>query len=266
MNINLNNKVALVTGGSKGIGRAIAFSLAEAGAKVAIAARGEKDLESTAKELKATGLTVLPINADVTKTSDVNKLITKITEEFGTIHILVNNAGGVHNFLFLEELNDRDWQDTFELNFFSNVKVTRAVLPYMQKQKWGRIINISSESAVQPDAVIPHYNAAKAAVNNFTKTLSKAYSQDGILINAVSPAFIMTPKISSIIREKANAENISEEEFMQRFTKKFRPHMSNFRPGKPSEVASLVTFLASDNSTFINGSNIRVDGGAVLTI
>ncbi len=266
MQINLKEKVALVTGSSKGIGKAIAYSLAKAEAKVIITARGKEELENTAKEFREEGLKIYPLVADITKKSDIKKLVLQITDQFSAIDILVNNVGGVHDFVRFEDINDEEWQTMFESNFFSNVKVTREVLPYMQKKKWGRIINISSESAVQPDAVIPHYNAAKAAINSFTKTLSKAYAKDGILINAVSPAFIMTPQIKSIIEEKSKKQNVSPKEFMDAFIKQFRPGTQSTRPGKPEEVAALVTFLASDHASFITGANMRVDGGSVSTI
>ena len=266
MQINLKEKVALVTGSSKGIGKAIAYSLAKAKAKVIITARGKEELENTAKEFREEGLKIYPLVADITKKSDIKKLVLQITDQFSAIDILVNNVGGVHDFVRFEDINDEEWQTMFESNFFSNVKVTREVLPYMQKKQWGRIINISSESAVQPDAVIPHYNAAKAAINSFTKTLSKAYAKDGILINAVSPAFIMTPQIKSIIEEKSKKQNVSPKEFMDAFIKEFRPGIQSARPGKPEEVAALVTFLASDHASFITGANMRVDGGSVSTI
>ncbi len=266
MQINLKGKVALVTGSSKGIGKAIAHSLAKAEATVIITARGKEELENTAKEFLKQGLKVYPLIADMTRRSNIKQLVSQIIDKFNTIDILVNNVGGVHNFVRFEDINDEEWQTMFEANFFSNVKVTREVLPYMQKKKWGRIINISSESAVQPDAVIPHYNAAKAAINSFTKTLSKAYAKDGILINAVSPAFIMTPQIKLIIEEKSKQQNVSPKEFMNAFIKEFRPGIQNARPGKPEEVSALVTFLASEHASFITGANMRVDGGSVSTI
>jgi len=266
MQINLEEKIALVTGSSKGIGKAIAHSLAKAEATVFITARGKEDLENTAKEFLKQGLQVYPLVADLTSNRDIKKLVSQIIDKFNTIDILVNNVGGVHDFTKFEDINDEQWQNMFESNFFSNVKITREVLPYMQKQKSGRIINISSESAVQPDAVIPHYNAAKAAINSITKTLSKAYINDGILINAVSPAFIMTPQIKSIIEERSKNQNVSPEKFIDTFNKQFRPGAQNFRPGKPEEVAALVTFLASQHASFITGANMRVDGGSVSTI
>ncbi len=127
-------------------------------------------------------------------------------KRFGTVHVLVNNAGGVGAFAGFHDLTDEDWLDVLNLNVMSAVRATRAVLPHMQRQKWGRIINISSESGTQPDAFMPHYNASKAAMNNLTKSLSKAYATDGILVNTVSPAFIMTPLVSDMLQKLAKEQ------------------------------------------------------------
>jgi 3-oxoacyl-[acyl-carrier protein] reductase len=266
MKLNINNKVAIVTGASKGIGKAIATAFAQAGCHVVLAARGNDELVRTRDELTQLGCSVLAVPTDVTKQNDVEKLVQQTIANFNRIDILVNNAGGVHDFLTFEDLSDDDWLAMFELNFFSTVKVTRQVLPHMQKNHWGRIINISSESGTQPDALIPHYNAAKAAVNNFTKSLSKAYGKDGILINAVSPAFIMTPQIKSILTAKAQERGISVEALLELFLKDHRPNIQHQRPGQPEEVAAAVLFLASEQASFITGSNLRVDGGSVNTI
>ena len=122
---------------------------------------------------------------------------------FKSIDILVNNAGVVNRFDDFESLEVEEWQKLFEVNLFGSVRVTKAVIPYMEKAKYGRIINISSDCAEQPDAFIPHYNASKAALNNFTKSLSKEYAANGILVNTVSPAFIMTPLLDNLLNDSA---------------------------------------------------------------
>lgn len=266
MKFNLENKVAIITGSSKGIGKAIAKSFALEKCHVILAARGKDALLETANEIQIAGGRVLPVVTDITKSNDIENLVNTAVAKFGTIDILVNNAGGVHDFLAFEDLSEKDWFDMFELNFFSTVKVTRAVLPHMQKKQTGRIINISSESGTQPDALIPHYNAAKAAINSFTKSLSKAYGKDGILVNAVSPAFIMTPQIEGILAEKAKAKNISMQTLVNSFLKDHRPNILQQRAGRPEEVAAAVLFLASEQASFITGTNLRVDGGSVSTI
>lgn len=266
MKLNLENKVVIVTGGSKGIGKAIAKAFALAKCHVVIAARGQEDLMKTAEEFEEEGGSILAVQMDVTKIEDINKLISLTIERFKTIDILVNNAGGVHDFVSFETISDQDWEDMFELNLFSTVKVTRAVLPYMQKNKWGRIVNISSESGTQPDALIAHYNAAKAAIINFTKSLSKAYGKDNILVNTVSPAFIMTPQIESILIEKSQERGITVDELLNLFLKDHRPNIQQRRAGRPEEVAAAVLFLASEQASFITGTNLRVDGGSVSAI
>ena len=202
MDLGLKDKIVLVTGGSKGIGRAVAEAFAVEGTKVAIAARGAEELEKVAREIsKNTGSEALAIAADATKADDIVRMTETTIKRFGTVHVLINNAGGVGAFAPFEELTDDDWLQALNFNVLSAVRATRTVLPYMRKQKWGRIINISSESGSQPDAFMPHYNASKAAMNNLTKSLSKAYAKDGILVNTVSPAFIMTPLVSGMLKK-----------------------------------------------------------------
>src|SRR5579859_5399261 len=190
METGLQDRVALVTGSSQGIGRSIAFALAREGCQVVINGRDADQLAATAAELRASHAIVHAVAADITEAQGAKHTVGETVAKFGTIHILVNNAGGAGRFGSFEDLTDEEWLDAFNLNVLSAVRTTRAALPHMIKEKWGRIINISSESAVQPDPMMPHYNAAKAALNNFTKSLSKAYGAQGILVNTVSPAFI----------------------------------------------------------------------------
>jgi NAD(P)-dependent dehydrogenase (short-subunit alcohol dehydrogenase family) len=193
MEFGLKGKVALVTGSSKGIGRSIAAALAGEGCRVVINGRNAKELDAAATEMRAARGEIHTVAADVMQAEGAKRVVDETVRRFGTIHILINNAGGIGRFASFAELSDDEWLDIFNLNVLSAVRVTRAALPHMQKQKWGRIINISSESGTQPDPMMPHYNASKAALNCLTKSLSKAYGKDGILVNTVSPAFIRTP-------------------------------------------------------------------------
>jgi 3-oxoacyl-[acyl-carrier protein] reductase len=193
-------------------------------------------------------------------------MVDRIASRFGTIDVLVNNAGGIGSFASFEELTDADWQNLFDLNVFSVVRVTRAVLPYMRRQKHGRIINIASESGVQPDAEMPHYNASKAAIINLSKTMSKAFAKDGILVNTVSPAFIRTPLVDEMLAVQAKATGIAVAEAEAQFLAVHRPHIELHRPGKPEEVAAACVFLASQAASFITGTNLRVDGGSIASV
>ena len=267
MELGLRNRVVLVTAASQGIGRAIAEAFAAEGSKVAITARRAEELQQTAREIgAATKAEVIAITADASSAEDNIRMVDEVVKRFGTIHVLVNNAGGAGAFAAFHDLTDADWLDVFNLNVMSAVRATRAALPHMQKQKWGRIINISSESGTQPDGFMPHYNASKAALNNLTKSLSKAYATEGILVNTVSPAFIMTPLLSSLLQKTADEQGISLDEATAGFLAKNRPHIELKRAGESAEVASAVVFLASEQASFITGTNLRVDGGSVASI
>jgi 3-oxoacyl-[acyl-carrier protein] reductase len=267
MELGLKNKIVLVTGASKGIGRAIAEAFAAEGAKVAIAARNAEEVKRIALEIRQKfGADTLGIAADVMLSQDIARMVDETSKHFGSVHVLVNNAGGVGAFAPFDQLTDEDWLEILNFNVLSAVRAVRAVLPHMRKQKWGRIINISSESGTQPDAFMPHYNASKAALNNLTKSLSKAYAQDGILVNTVSPAFIMTPLVSDMLGKMAREQQVSSEEVTKQFLAANRPHIELKRPGESEEVAAAVVFLASEQASFITGTNLRVDGGSVASV
>ena len=267
MDLGLKGKIVLVTAASSGIGRAIAEAFAAEAAKVAITARRSDEVRKAASEIcKSTGAEVIGIAADSSKAEDNVRMVEETVRRFGAVHVLVNNAGGVGAFAAFEQLSDSDWLDVLGLNLLSAVRATRAVLPHMQRQKWGRIINISSESGTQPDAFMPHYNASKAAMNNLTKSLSKGYAKDGILVNTVSPAFIMTPLLAEMLQKMAKDRGVSFQEAVDHFLATNRPHIEVKRPGEPEEVGAAVVFLASEKASFITGADLRVDGGSVASI
>ncbi|MGB9068658.1 MAG: SDR family oxidoreductase [Candidatus Acidiferrales bacterium] len=266
MELGLKAKVVVVTGSSKGIGRSIAEAFAREGAQVVINSRNAEELEATAAEMRKTGGAMLAIASDVTTAEGARRPIEEAVKKFGTVHVLVNNAGGAGRFGSFDDLTDDEWMDVYNLNVLSAVRATRAALPHMQKQKWGRIINISSESGVQPDAMMPHYNASKSALNSLTKSLSKAYGKDNILVNTVSPAFIRTPLLDGFLARTAKDRKVSVAQAEQILLREFRPNILLGRAGKPEETAGICVFLASDQATFITGSNYRVDGGSVASL
>lgn len=266
MELGLKEKVVLVTGASKGIGKAIAFAMAKEGCRVAISARHKDDLQELADAIEQSGGTAYAIATDLTKTDEIQKLVDRIVNKWGTIHVLINNAGTIGSFSPFEDISLEEWHQVFNLNLFANVEITRAVLPQMQQQQWGRIINISSESGLQPDPTMCHYNSSKAAILNLTKSLSKAYAKDGILVNAVSPAAIRTQMLEEVFQKQAEEKEISLQKAESSFLQENRPNLVLERAGKPEEVAATVVFLASEAASFITGSNYRVDGGSVASI
>lgn len=266
MELGLEGKVALVTGASKGIGKAIADALAAERCRVVLCARGEDDLEAAAEGIRETGGEALAVATDMSDADAIKELVGKTNAAFGGADILVNNAGGTGRTLAFDELTDEDWTEVLELNILSAVRLTRAVLPGMREKRWGRVINIASESGIQPDPFMPHYNASKAALINLTKSLSKAYAADGILVNAVSPAMVRTPLVEGMFEDMAQERGISKEEAEAAFLRETRPHIVLERPGEAEETAAVVVFLASEAASFVTGSNYRVDGGSVASI
>ena len=263
MDLGLDGRVAVVTGGSKGIGEAIARVLAEEGCHVAICARGEDALEEAAAGIDGE---VLPISADLTDQTDVDRVVDRTLETFGGIDVLVNNVGILGSEKPFHEIPDEEWDRVFDVNVMATVKMTRAALPHMREQGWGRIVNVASEAGTQPAAFKTHYDASKAAMINMTKNLSKAYGEDGVLVNAVSPSTTMTPLVEDLFDGRAEETGQSVEEVEQAFLTEERPNIVAGRLGDPLDTAYVVAFLASERAAFVTGSNYRVDGGSISTM
>ena len=266
MDFGLDDKVALVTGGSKGIGYGCAEALAAEGCDLAICARHRDELEAAADDLAEHGVEVEPVVADLTVEADIDRLVDATREALGGVDVLVNNAGTVGDPGGLHDNTTQDWRDLFELNLFAVVTLTRLVVPRMREQGWGRVINISSENGTQPYPDMMAYSASKGALDNFGKALSKEVAADGVLVNTVSPAFIETPLVNEMMAEAAEAQGVSVDEMVEQFLAERRPHIEVGRPGDIDEVGRVVAFLASEHASFVNGSNYRVDGGSVAAM
>jgi len=255
MELGLRDKKAIVTGGSKGLGRAIAEELVREGADVAICARGEEDLTAAAEELGSGGRTVYSQACDVTDPEQVTDFVARSTEALGGIDILVNNAGRAHPGDF-ETLDDGDWQADLDVKLFSMIRCSRAVVPYMRARGGGRIININAVYGRYPDPTFFATSVNRAACLSFTKTLAMQLAPENILVNSVNPGFVVTPQWKNIHRRRA--PEISEEEFFGRMAGTEVP-LGRF--GRPDEVAGVVVFLASDRATYITGASVDVAGG-----
>jgi NAD(P)-dependent dehydrogenase (short-subunit alcohol dehydrogenase family) len=268
MDLGLRGKVALVTGGSKGIGRGIAETLIGEGCHVAICARGAELQQATAELAKQAmvGARATGVHADMTVDADRQALVEGTLREFGAVDILVNNAAAVGAARTIDGAPVEEWRKTFELNVFAAVHMVQLVLPGMRERGWGRIINISSENGTQPYPDMIAYSASKGALDNLSKALSKQCAQEGILVNTVSPAFIETPAVDAVMERLAGEAGVSKQEVIRKFLAERRPHIALARPGRIEEVGPLVALLASDKASFINGANLRIDGGSVASV
>jgi len=255
MELGLKDRVALVTAGSKGMGRACALGLAAEGARVAICARGEADLATAAAEIRAkTGAAVLAVAADVTRQADVERLVAATREQLGPVDILVANAGGPPRGRF-EEVADDQWTVAFELSLMSTVRLVRAVLPDMRRRRWGRILTIQSSSVKQPIPGLLLSNAFRPGVAGFLKTLAAEVGRDGVLVNTICPGRILTDRFLS----GADAQKLTREQYLEGQS----TEIPLGRIGTPEEFANVVVFLASDKASYVTGVALQVDGGLI---
>ena len=244
----LQDRVAIVTGASRGIGRAVAIALAREGAKIVVNyARSSTAADEVVKEIAQAQGEAIALQADVSKAEEVDQLIEQTLNKFGRIDILVNNAGITRDTLLLR-MKPEDWQAVIDLNLTGVFLCTRAVSKTMIKQRSGRIINISSVAGQMGNPGQANYSAAKAGVIGFTKTIAKELASRGITVNAVAPGFIETDMTSNL----ANSEEILKLIPLSRY-------------GKPEEIAGMVRFLATDPAAaYITGQVFNVDGGMVM--
>lgn len=265
MDLGINGRIAVITGGDSGMGLKTAEFLLREGVKIALSDIDQHRLDKAAKTLEGLG-EVVALAADLTKPKDVDWLAGKVEKHLGPANILVHAAGITGPTGDFLTLTDDDWQKALDVDFLAAVRVCRAFLPAMIAAGWGRVVLFSSEDAVQPYADELPYCAAKAAVNNLAKGLSKAYGGKGVLVNVVSPAFVATPMTDAMMEKRAKERGSSFDEAVASFLKEERPTLELKRRGRPEEVAASVAFLCSAHASFINGANLRVDGGSVATV
>jgi 3-oxoacyl-[acyl-carrier protein] reductase len=257
MDLGLKGKVALVTGGSKGIGKAVARGLAEEGAKVAICARTKSELETAAAELgKTTGGEIFAVAGDLTREADVQKIVEATVGRFGRIDILVNNAGAAPGGLLLE-LSEEDWQQALQLKFMGYVRCMKAVIPHMLKQGGGRIVNIVGNDGVKPIGVELTPSAANAADLAVTVALAEQYGRQNICINAINPGPVATERWDGLFAGIAKVRKIAVAEAQKRA----EHSIPLGRICTPEEVANVAVFVASARASFMNGAVITLDGG-----
>jgi len=257
MDLGLKGKVALVAGASSGLGLATATELAVEGANIVITARREGPLREAAEAVKAaTGAEVLPVAGDVTVEGDIGRIIDEAVRSFGRLDILVPNAGGPPAGFF-NDFSGRDYRNAVELNLISTINMCVAAIPHMRKQKWGRIVAITSIAAKEPVENLILSNTARAGTLGFLKSLSQQVAQDGITVNALCPGYHLTERLRALAALKAKEEGVSAEDVQS----KMAMSVAMKRLGEPREFAALAAFLASERATYITGTTIQVDGG-----
>jgi NAD(P)-dependent dehydrogenase (short-subunit alcohol dehydrogenase family) len=271
MDLQLNGKTALITGSSKGIGEAIARTLAREGATVIVHGRDQALTESVAADIIALGGRAHAVFGDLTDDLQVGRLIETAERLAGAIDIVVNNAGGSGG-------KKESWMDTqpatwaaaYDRNVLAAVRVTKPLLAGMKQRRWGRVINISSLASTIPPPLAPDYSACKAAINAMTASMAKALAADGITVNAVSPGTIRSAALDSHFRQTAARQNLASQdapwEEIERAVLPMFAQVPAGRVGRLDEIADAIAFLASPLASYITGTNLCVDGGLSPTI
>ncbi len=263
MDLGISGKTALISGGDSGIGWHTARILLDEGVTVVITDKDQSSLDEAASRL---GGQVHAFAADITSTESIARLHQQVTQAVGDIDILVQSAGITGAQGLFHEVDDAGWVETIEVDLLGPVRLVKAFLPSLRTGGWGRIVFLASEDGVQPyDDEIP-YCSAKAGVLALMKGLSRTYALEGLLVNAVSPAFIHTPMTDAMMEKRATQRGTDVDEAIRSFLDEERPYMALQRRGEPEEVANVIAFLCSDRSGFVNGANYRVDSGAVASI
>jgi 3-oxoacyl-[acyl-carrier protein] reductase len=260
MDLGIADRVAIVTGSSRGIGRACAESLLEEGVTVVISGRDQNRLDQTVSELAKKGK-VLGVRADLTKDAEVKALVDKTLEKFGRVDIVVNSAATVVPSDFFAT-PDQQWTQIFEEKLHGYARVLRHTIPLMRQRKWGRIVNISGVAGRQPHATTITVGLNNAAVLNLTKALAAPLAKDNITLNAVIPHIIDTDRQSETMTKWAKITGQSEEAVREERVSK----IPLGRMGKPREVGDAVAFLASERASFITGAALHIDGGVTMSI
>ena len=243
------DKCALITGATRGIGKQIAITLAKQGYNIALNYRKEnEELENTKKEIEKIGVQILAVKGDVANFEDCENFVKQVIERFGQIDVLVNNAGITKDMLLMR-MKKEDFEQVIDTNLVGTFNVTKNVVPYMMKARSGRIINISSVVGISGNAGQTNYSASKEGIIGFTKSLAKEIASRNILVNAVAPGFIET-----------NMTDVLKDDVKQEIAK----NIPLKRMGTTQDVANVVKFLASDDSSYITGQVINVDGGMLM--
>lgn len=258
MELGIEGRVAVVTGASRGIGRAAAAALGSAGCRLVLSAR---DGERLAAAATALGGDVITVAGDVADPAVTEAIATAALDAYGRVDIVVNNAGGDAGHRPIDRLVDHDWEDAYRLYVVAAMRLTVAVLPSMRAQRWGRIVNVSSNTARVPEPFCAPYAAAKAALVNATRNLSRTYASEGVTANSVLPGLTDTDGVRRGFDQAATVTGRPRDELVDKMLE--RAPIDAGRLGTPDEVAAAIAFLCSQGAAWITGAALTVDGGTV---
>ena len=262
MDLGLKGRVALVAAASRGLGRAVAEALAREGCRVSICARNGAAVKRTAAEItEQTGSDVLAIQADLTEPDHVHRFVSSTVEHFGSLHIVVSNAGGPPPGRF-DELSEEDWQAAIPLTLQSAIRLTRAVLPHLRQAGWGRLIYLTSVSVKQPIDTLVTSNVLRPAVVGLAKSLATQLAPENITVNVVCPGYFRTERVVELADDLSSREGVDREAIFRRW----EGGIPMRRLGHPPELGDLVAFLASERAGYITGATIQIDGGYVRAL
>jgi 3-oxoacyl-[acyl-carrier protein] reductase len=257
VDLGLKNKSVIVAASSDGIARAAAEKFAAEGARLAMCSRDAKKLKAAAERIRErSSAEVLAETVDVTDTHAVEQFVKYVAGEFGGVDVCVTNAGGPPPKMFFETTTE-EWHRALELNFMSVIYFARAVLPWMQKNHWGRLVTITSVTVRQPVSDLIYSNAVRAGVLGLIKSLSNEFGKDGITVNNVGPGFTATERLKQLISKRAQQMGITEADFEARLGSDSPLN----RIAQPEEIADAIVWLASERASFITGQTLLVDGG-----
>jgi 3-oxoacyl-[acyl-carrier protein] reductase len=271
MDLQLDGKKALVTGSSRGIGEAIVKAFARESAIVIVHGRDKQKAAKVAEEISDRGGHAHVVLGDLTHEDDVERLVKEAERQIGRIDILVNNAGGSGGSgQSWADIEPKCWTDAYDRNVLAALRITKLLLPRMQKVKWGRVINISSVAAIMPPSSSPDYSACKAAMNAMTVSMAKSVAADGVTVNAVSPGTIHSATLDRRFRDVASQRGLANAaaswDEIERAVLPIFAQVPIGRVGRLEEVANATAFLASPLAAYITGINLRVDGGLLPSL
>ena len=258
MNIELKNKVAIVTGASKGMGYSVCEVMLKAGAKVMMVARNETDLKKNNKNFLENNFESDYYSGDVSSPDLHKNVIQKTLDRWGTIHILVNNAGGPPMGSFMDH-DDDEWQMTFQTNLMSVIRFSKAVTPHLKKNNWGRIISITSSLAIEPSPTMVLSSTIRAGVSSFTKAISSELASHNITVNVICPGGVLTDRLKTLIKDSSKRLKKDYEEILNQSLQTIP--VKRFATLK--EISETILFLASEKGSYITGVSLPVDGGLI---